>query len=269
MEEVGTELVLLHLLERPVAGPAVIRYAGVMTPVRCRRKRAETVPIVGQLSRCTPGGDFRAGRCRRFSHDRRPFVRRSPNPDRARTAAVDTEPSRSRRSRARRARRPSPRRAARGRRLCAIAARESRASTGASRTDARPVRQRHAGSAHHCSDDPLLFRHYWQAESAFAAFAATTARPESQFNLNTFFQVVAGLSKHGCAYLRPSRPLDVETLILLGAADPVIDWPSVASAARTLFGHVEERTVANCGHWVHLERPDVFLKLVAKTSQRC
>ncbi len=119
------------------------------------------------------------------------------------------------------------------------------------------------------ADDPLLFRHYWQAESAFAAFAATTARPESQFNLNTFFQVVAGLSKHGCAYLRPSRPLDVETLILLGAADPVIDWPSVASAARTLFGHVEERTVANCGHWVHLERPDVFLKLVAKTSQRC
>ena len=115
------------------------------------------------------------------------------------------------------------------------------------------------------ADDPFLFRHYWQDENAFDGFAATLARPEAQFNPATFFAVLAGLASLGCDYLRPSRPFDVETVVLLGGRDPVVDLSAAGSGARILFSRVDERVVEGSGHWVHLEHPDVFLDLLTKS----
>ena len=112
------------------------------------------------------------------------------------------------------------------------------------------------------AQDPLLFRHYWQDEAAFNGFAAAAAQPGAQFSPEAFFIVSAGLANHGCDYLQPANPLPARALILYGGRDPIVARSLSSAAAGRAFAGVEERVLDDCGHWVHLERPDVFMDLV-------
>ena len=109
------------------------------------------------------------------------------------------------------------------------------------------------------AQDPLLFRHYWQDEAAFSGFATAAARPDAQFSPEGFFLVSAGLANHGCDHLRPATPLPAQAVILYGGRDPIVDRSLSSAAAARVFAGVEEVVACDCGHWVHLERPDVFL----------
>jgi len=112
------------------------------------------------------------------------------------------------------------------------------------------------------ADDAQLFTHYWRDPLAFTAFADAVSRPAGEFRPDTFFAIMDGLAALTPSYLEPDPRLSVPATIVFGGGDPVIDREMTLASARRIFSHLDDRTFDGAGHWVHLERPDEFLKIV-------
>jgi pimeloyl-ACP methyl ester carboxylesterase len=110
--------------------------------------------------------------------------------------------------------------------------------------------------------DERLFSHYWRDEVASKAYAEAAAIPSARFRPDTFFAVIGGLASRSDSHLAPAQPLAIPAVALFAGADPVIDPAPNLAAARTLFGDLTVHTFEGVGHWIHLERPDAFLKLL-------
>jgi pimeloyl-ACP methyl ester carboxylesterase len=72
-----------------------------------------------------------------------------------------------------------------------------------------------------------------------------------------------GLAAYDPSYLEPIPPLAVPSVIVFGDGDPVIDPTATLSVAHRTFSQLDVRTFNGAGHWLHLERPDDFVKVLS------
>jgi pimeloyl-ACP methyl ester carboxylesterase len=82
-----------------------------------------------------------------------------------------------------------------------------------------------------------------------------------QANLDVLGRDLALLGDWPEAQLAGTAPYDGPTLWVAGASSPYIQ-PEYAAAMERWFPRVRKATVKDAGHWVHSERPEVFVELL-------
>lgn len=112
--------------------------------------------------------------------------------------------------------------------------------------------------------DDRLFSHYWADPGQFEASmsALALARPESQFDVQSFFAVLSDFGQRGATLL--SSEVHIPTLGLFGVRDRVTPFEEQRSALEVTIPGVRMEVLEGCSHYVHLDRPQHFVDTVVK-----
>jgi pimeloyl-ACP methyl ester carboxylesterase len=110
--------------------------------------------------------------------------------------------------------------------------------------------------------DARLFTHYWADPVQMQASLAARARPEGQFDVESFFAVLDDFALRGSALLS-AGPVTVPTLVVFGAEDRITPVDEQQPAIDAAIPHARIETLGGCSHYVHLDRPDAFVDIVA------
>ena len=94
-----------------------------------------------------------------------------------------------------------------------------------------------------------------------AEFAREARRPESGVGYGRYNQATLGPRGMRNNLLPDVPRIAVPTLFLHGEDDPLVD-PANSAAAAAAMPSAELVLVADCGHWLPIEAPDVFLTAV-------
>ena len=109
--------------------------------------------------------------------------------------------------------------------------------------------------------DQKLFTHYWADPAQMQASFAARARPEGEFDLESFFAVLGDFAERGDA-LFSTAPVTVPTLVLFGAEDRITPLHEQRVAIKAAIPHARIDVVTGCSHYVHLDRPEYFADIV-------
>ena len=101
---------------------------------------------------------------------------------------------------------------------------------------------------------------YWANREQLDASLAARARPEAQFDADSFFAVLAGFAQRGGP--PPTAPLNVPTLVLFGVHDRVTPVEQQRRAIEAMIPGACIRVLDGCSHYVHLDRPRLVVDLV-------
>jgi len=116
--------------------------------------------------------------------------------------------------------------------------------------------------------DDRIFTHYWAAPRQMQASMAARARPEAQFDADSFFAVLAAFGRRGGTLLSAGA-VTVPTLVLFGAHDRITSIDEQRGAIGGAISHARIEVVDGCSHYVHLDRPQPFVdRLVEWTELR-
>lgn len=116
-------------------------------------------------------------------------------------------------------------------------------------------------------NDERLFTHYWADRHQMQAAMAARARPEAQFDVDSFFAVL-GEWQQGAARLS-SVPITLPTLALFGADDRVTAADEQRAALRAAAPAARIEVVDHCSHYLHLDRPQDFVdRVVAWATEK-
>jgi esterase len=110
--------------------------------------------------------------------------------------------------------------------------------------------------------DERLFTHYWADATQMQASMAARARPEAQFDVESFFAVMTSFAQRGASLLSP--PVNVPALVLFGARDPITTLDEQRSAIEGALPAARMHAIDGCGHYLHLDRPGLFVDLVGE-----
>jgi len=111
--------------------------------------------------------------------------------------------------------------------------------------------------------DERLFSHYWADRRQFEASMSALARPEAQFDVESFFAVLDGFAQRAAS--PPLRPgPTVPTLVLFGAHDRVTPHHEQRSAIDETLPGARVNVLDGCSHYVHLDRPQHFVAEVVE-----
>jgi pimeloyl-ACP methyl ester carboxylesterase len=113
--------------------------------------------------------------------------------------------------------------------------------------------------------DERLFSHYWADETQMQASMAAQARPEAQFDAESFFAVMTSFAQRGMSAL-PSAA-NVPAMVLFGACDPVTQLDEQRSAIERALPRAHIHVIDGCSHYLHLDRPGHFVDLVAEWAR--
>jgi pimeloyl-ACP methyl ester carboxylesterase len=109
--------------------------------------------------------------------------------------------------------------------------------------------------------DEKLFTHYWSDQTMMQASLAARARPEAQFDVDSFFAVFDDFVRRGTT-LFSSDPVTVPTLVLFGGEDPITPLAQQRAAIASASPRARLDVLDGCSHYLHLDRPDAFTATV-------
>jgi pimeloyl-ACP methyl ester carboxylesterase len=109
--------------------------------------------------------------------------------------------------------------------------------------------------------DDRLFTHYWSDAEQFRASMAAQARPEAQFDVESFFAVLGDFAGRGAARLS-SDAIRCPALAIFGADDRVTRHAEQRQAVMAAVPHARIDVFDGCSHYLHLDRPEGFLDTV-------
>jgi pimeloyl-ACP methyl ester carboxylesterase len=109
--------------------------------------------------------------------------------------------------------------------------------------------------------DEDLFSHYFAHADQLRALFAAWARPEAQFDRESFLAVLADFARRGGALLSTSR-VTVPAFALFGAADCVAPMSEHADPLRAVLPHGRFECLADAGHCLHLDPPERFVEIL-------
>jgi pimeloyl-ACP methyl ester carboxylesterase len=109
--------------------------------------------------------------------------------------------------------------------------------------------------------DERLFTHYFADVDQLQATVEAWRRPDGGFDLDSFLSVLGGYGERGAAFLATGT-VTAQTLALFGALDPVTPFDDQVPALRAAIPGCRIETLANCSHYVHLDRPRAFVDTV-------
>jgi pimeloyl-ACP methyl ester carboxylesterase len=109
--------------------------------------------------------------------------------------------------------------------------------------------------------DDRLFTHYWADAEQMAASMAARARPEAQFDLDSFFAVLADFGERGASLLS-TAPISVRALVLFGAHDRITRVSEQQRAVRAAMPEARIEVMDGCSHYLHLDQPGRFFGTV-------
>jgi pimeloyl-ACP methyl ester carboxylesterase len=120
----------------------------------------------------------------------------------------------------------------------------------------------HAGMMNALLDD-RLFTHYFvdprQLEACFACYA----RPDAQFDAESFFAVLRDFGNRRDAVLLKTA-VTIPTLALFGTDDPITPLNEQRAALEAAAPGVGVRMLEGCSHYAHLDRPQQFVDTVVE-----
>jgi pimeloyl-ACP methyl ester carboxylesterase len=111
--------------------------------------------------------------------------------------------------------------------------------------------------------DDRLFTHYFAEAGQFRATMAARERPEAQFDLDSFFSVLADFAARG-RLLLSEKPLIAPTLALFGAQDPITPLNRQHRALIEMIPQARIEVLDGCSHYLHLDRPRHFVDTVSR-----
>jgi pimeloyl-ACP methyl ester carboxylesterase len=114
--------------------------------------------------------------------------------------------------------------------------------------------------------DDRIFTHYWANRSQMDASMAARARPEAQFDPDSFFAVLAQFGQR-CGTLLSAGTVTVPTLVLFGAYDRITSIDEQRGSIGAAIRHARIEVVDGCSHYVHLDRPQHFLDMVVEWAE--
>ena len=109
--------------------------------------------------------------------------------------------------------------------------------------------------------DDKLFTHYWADAGQMQASMAAQARPEAQFDTDSFFAVLTGFAQRG-ASLQSTADVSVPTLVLFGLQDRVTPFDEQRGTIEAAMPGACIQVLDGCSHYLHLDRPQHFVDLV-------
>ncbi len=107
--------------------------------------------------------------------------------------------------------------------------------------------------------DPLLFNAYWETPESMKAWINTLALPESQFDLDSFWEVSKSLN---FSHLEFNEPLSIPIQIVFGENDPIVNFSEEKKLIGERFSKVNESFIKNTRHFPHLEAAEYFIDLI-------
>ena len=116
----------------------------------------------------------------------------------------------------------------------------------------------------HALNDSKLFTHYWADPAQFQASVSAWSSSEAQFDVESFFAVLADFARSS----GPTPPISTPALLLHGGRDPITP---VAQVMNGMLEKVPGATVEvfdDGGHFVHLDRPERFVDTIVDWARR-
>jgi pimeloyl-ACP methyl ester carboxylesterase len=110
--------------------------------------------------------------------------------------------------------------------------------------------------------DDRLFTHYWGDPGQMQASMAARARPDAQFDVESFFAVLSDFGERGASLLS-TGPVIVPTLTLFGAQDRITRFEEQRDTIQTAIPDGRIEVLDGCSHYLHLDRPRHFVEIVA------
>ena len=114
--------------------------------------------------------------------------------------------------------------------------------------------------------DERLFTHYWADADQFRASMAAQARPDGQFDLDSFLSVLTDFGQRGPTLLS-NAPVTTPTLVLFATADRVTTAAEQRPVVQAAIPHADIRVLDHCSHYLHLDRPDDFVDLIERWAE--
>jgi pimeloyl-ACP methyl ester carboxylesterase len=114
--------------------------------------------------------------------------------------------------------------------------------------------------------DERLFGHYWADADQFRASMAAMARPDAQFDLDSFFGVLTDCGERGGSLLS-TAPVTTSTLVLFGVLDRITTVADQRPVVEAAVPHADIRVLDGCSHYLHLDRPDEFVSLLERWAR--
>ncbi len=111
--------------------------------------------------------------------------------------------------------------------------------------------------------DERLFSHYWADPVQFEASMSALARPEAQFDAESFFAVLSGFKQRGATCLSASS-VHVSALVLFGAHDRITRAGEQRNAIEAALPGARIDVLEGCSHYVHLDRPRHVVDIVTE-----
>lgn len=113
--------------------------------------------------------------------------------------------------------------------------------------------------------DEQLFSHYWANKTCMQAWFEVVSTPGSVFDLESFFSVCLGTSRHALPRL-PKTPLTVPAVVLFGKHDPVVEQAREAALAERVFRNFQIIQFSGSGHYPHIEEAERFVELITAST---
>lgn len=114
--------------------------------------------------------------------------------------------------------------------------------------------------------DDRIFTHYWTNRSQMDTSMAARARPDAQFDPDSFFGVLAQFGQR-CGTLLPAGPVAIPALVLFGTHDRITSIDEQRGSIDALIRHARIEVVDGCSHYVHLDRPQHFVDIVVEWAE--
>ena len=108
-----------------------------------------------------------------------------------------------------------------------------------------------------------IFTHYWADAEQFLASVAAQSLRGGQFDVDSFFAVLADFGGRGTSHLSRSE-ISIPSVTVFGGLDPITRQSEQDPALRHEIPHVKVHVFDDCGHYVHLDRPQRFLDCVVE-----
>jgi pimeloyl-ACP methyl ester carboxylesterase len=108
--------------------------------------------------------------------------------------------------------------------------------------------------------DDRLFTHYWADPAQFDASMSAMARPDAQFDAESFFAVLGGFAHRGGTCLTGAT-VTLPTLVLFGDRDRITPMEQQRTIQAAIPGARLE-VMGGCSHYLHLDRPQAFMNRV-------
>ncbi len=110
-----------------------------------------------------------------------------------------------------------------------------------------------------------LFTSYWVNRERFRAWLSTQTSTKAQFDVASFLSVLDDYCARADT-LRSARSVSTRTLVFFARQDPVVMMTEQAPAVQADIPHAQIELIDDCGHFIHLERPQDWVRRVLEWS---